>query len=51
MTTRDLFSEVMRNLGRRKLRTGLTMAGVVMSQNQESRSGAPDWTACHQAPC
>ena len=30
MTVRDLFSEVMRNLGRRKLRTGLTMAGVVI---------------------
>ena len=30
MTVRDLTSEVMRNLGRRKLRTGLTMAGVVI---------------------
>ena len=30
MTTRDLCSEVMRNLSRRKLRTGLTMAGVVI---------------------
>ena len=30
MTARDLASEVMRNLGRRKLRTGLTMAGVVI---------------------
>jgi hypothetical protein len=30
VTTRDLFSDVMRNLGRRKLRTGLTMAGVVI---------------------
>ena len=30
MSLRDLFSEAMRNLGRRKLRTGLTVAGVVI---------------------
>jgi len=30
MNLRDLFGEAMRNLGRRKLRTGLTVAGVVI---------------------
>ena len=30
MSLRDLFSEAMRNLGRRKLRTSLTVAGVVI---------------------
>jgi len=30
MSLRDLFSEAMRNLGRRKMRTGLTVAGVVI---------------------